>query len=262
MTAERADLGVVPWRRGDDELAAALTRWADATGRGVITDVRSPASGMANETVLFRLDGDPLVARLAPLPGSHPTFPTYDLDFQRRVMQLVRARTSVPVPRVVHLEESNEWFGVPFLVIEAVDGVVPGDNPPYVFDGWLARASDAEQRRLEESSIRVLVELHQIEDDGDTTAFLRPRAPGATRARPAPGVPARVLRLGVRGHTRARRRACPRRARRHDPGQRSHGVELGRQPDRQHPLPRLRAGGRARLGDGDGGPGRRSTSDG
>ena len=180
MTAERAGMGEVPWRRGADELGAALARWAEATDRGVITDVRAPASGMANETVLFRLDGDPLVARLAPLPGSHPTFPTYDLDFQRRVMQLVQARTSVPVPGVVHLEESNEWFGAPFLVIEAVDGIVPGDNPPYVFDGWLAHASDTEQRRLEESSIRVLVELHQIEDDGDATAFLRPNAPGAT----------------------------------------------------------------------------------
>ena len=180
MTAERAGLAEVPWRRDADELGAALARWAAATDRGVITDVRAPASGMANETVLFRLDGDPLVARLAPLPDSHPTFPTYDLDLQRRVMQLVQAHTSVPVPGVVHLEESTEWFGVPFLVIEAVDGVVPGDNPPYVFDGWLARASDAEQRRLEESSIRVLVELHQIEDDGDTTAFLQPSAPGDT----------------------------------------------------------------------------------
>ena len=83
-----------------------------------VSDVRMPESGMANDTVMFRLDGEALVARLAPAPGSaYPTFRTYDLGFQRRVIELVRARTKVPVPEIVHLEESESWIDAPFMVI-------------------------------------------------------------------------------------------------------------------------------------------------
>jgi aminoglycoside phosphotransferase (APT) family kinase protein len=169
-----------PWRRETHDVALALVRWAAASDRGPVTDVYAPASGMANETVLFRLAGEPLVARLAPGPGSpFPTFPNYDLDYQRRVMELVQQRTAQPVPKVVHLEKSDEWLGAPFLLLEAVEGVVPGDNPPYVFGGWLAEATEQERRLLEESSIRVLVDLHTIEDQG-ATEFLRRSGDGET----------------------------------------------------------------------------------
>src|SRR5262249_21193064 len=98
-----------PWRRSPEGLAAGLGAWARSFrgARATVADVRTPASGMANDTVLFTLDGEGLVARLAPAPDSqYPTFPTFDLDFQRRVIDLVRARTSVPAPDVVHLETS------------------------------------------------------------------------------------------------------------------------------------------------------------
>lgn len=178
--SERAE-SVIPWRRDIDEVADALARWSASTGRGSVSDVRAPASGMANETLLFSIDGRPFAARLAPRPGSpFPTFPTYDLEAQRRVMDLVQERTSVPVPRVELLETSDEWLGAPFLVLDAVDGVVPGDNPPYVFAGFLVDATDDERLRLEESSIGALVELHTVVDDGEATAFLRPAFPGAS----------------------------------------------------------------------------------
>jgi aminoglycoside phosphotransferase (APT) family kinase protein len=137
---------------------------------------------MANDTVLFRLDGGPLVARLAPEPSSpYPTFPTFDLESQRRVIEIVRARTDVPVPEVVHYEASPEWLGVPFLVSRAVDGVVPSDSPPYLVDpkGWFLRGTPDDWRRLERSTIAVLARLHRIVDD-DTTAFLRPASEGTT----------------------------------------------------------------------------------
>lgn len=181
--SEQEPASTTPWRRDPAELAAGLTRWA-RTQRGPraeVTDVRAPDSGMANETILFRLDGDPLVARLAPMAGTpYPVFPTFDLELQRRCMDLVRQRTSVPVPEAVHLEPSDEWLGVPFLVLRAVDGIVPSDNPPYVFTGWLLDASDAERRRLEERSIAVLVELHTITPDDEDLSFLAPAARGDT----------------------------------------------------------------------------------
>ena len=174
-----------PWRRDPAQIAAGLAAWARAF-RGpdaAVTDVRAPDSGMANDTVLFRLDGEPLVARLAPAPESPcPTFPVYDLGFQQRVIELVRSRTDVPVPEIVHLETSDTALGVPFIVVRAIDGVVPSDNPPYLIDpdGWFLRGTPEQWKRFETSTIEVLTKLHTIADDGAETAFLRPDAPGDT----------------------------------------------------------------------------------
>jgi aminoglycoside phosphotransferase (APT) family kinase protein len=142
-----------------------------------------PDSGMANDTVLFRLDEEALVARLAPSPESaYPTFPKFDLDLQRRVIELVRSRTKVPVPEIVHLEESDSWLGAPFLVTRAVEGLVASDNPPYLLDpsGWFLQGTAADRKRLEASTIRVMVQLHRIDANDEATAFLRSGHPGET----------------------------------------------------------------------------------
>jgi aminoglycoside phosphotransferase (APT) family kinase protein len=175
----------VPWRREPAGIEAALIEWARAQRGGAVslTDLRAPDSGMANDTVLFTLDGEPLVARLAPAPGSpYATFPTFDLEFQKRAIELVRTRTSVPVPEIVHFERSEEWLGAPFLIVRAVDGVVPSDNPPYLIDpnGWFLQGTPEQWVRFERSTIDVLVQLHQVVDDGDDTAFLHWDAVGAT----------------------------------------------------------------------------------
>jgi aminoglycoside phosphotransferase (APT) family kinase protein len=174
-----------PWRSDPAVLQVRLAEWARSMrgDRAVVADVDAPSSGMQNDTVLFTLDGERLVARLAPSPDSvFPTFRRYDLELQGRVMQLVWARTTVPVPEVVHLEQSPEWFGVPFLVMRAVEGSVASDNPPYLMDpgGWFLQGTPEQQQRFEESTIDVLVRLHQIRDD-DQTAFLRLDEPGETR---------------------------------------------------------------------------------
>ncbi|HEX5097019.1 MAG TPA: phosphotransferase family protein [Acidimicrobiia bacterium] len=173
-----------PWRRDASRIEAGLAAWA-REWRGAatkLTDVRMPGSGMANDTVLFRLDGDALVARLAPAADSfYPTFPTFDLDLQKRAMDLVRARTEVPAPEVVHLEASTEWLDVPFMVVRAIEGEVASDNPPYLMDpsGWFLRGTPDDWQRLETSTIDVFVQLHCIVDGVDTE-FLRVDAPGET----------------------------------------------------------------------------------
>jgi aminoglycoside phosphotransferase (APT) family kinase protein len=174
-----------PWRRSPTEIEVALQRWArDRRSESArLRDVRTPQSGMANDTVMFVLDDEPLVARLAPHPDApYSTFPTFDLELQRRVIELVRDRTDVPVPEVVHLEESVDYVGVPFLVVRAVDGEVPGDNPPYLIDpsGWFLRGTPDQWATLERETIDVLVRLHRIADDSDATAFLRPEQAGPT----------------------------------------------------------------------------------
>jgi aminoglycoside phosphotransferase (APT) family kinase protein len=180
--SEVQEAGTTPWRRDADRLHAALSAWARAGGRGAVHDIRMPDSGMANDTVLFRLDDEPLVARLAPAPDSrYATFPDFDLEAQRRVIDLVRERTSVPAPDVVHLEASAEWLGVPFMVVRAVEGNVPNDNPPYLLDpnAWFLQGGPEDWQRLERSTIAVFVQLHTIDDDDDT-AFLRVDTDGET----------------------------------------------------------------------------------
>jgi len=177
-------LGDTPWRRSPEELQAGLTAWAEALrgAHATISDFRVPQSGMANDTILFHLDDEPLVARLSPSPAApYPTFPQYDLHLQRDVMELVWTKTDVPVPEVVHLEEVDHWLGVPFLVVRQIAGEVPSDNPNYLTDdtGWFLRGSADDLRRFEESTIEVLARLHTIPDD-DAAAFLRPGTPGAT----------------------------------------------------------------------------------
>ncbi len=110
------------------------------------------------------------------------TFPAFDLELQRKVIELVRERTDVPVPEIVHLEESEDYVGVPFLVVRAVDGEVAGDNPPYLLDpnGWVLQGTPEQWALLEHGTIDVLVRLHRIADDGTTTAFLHPEQAGPT----------------------------------------------------------------------------------
>ena len=175
---------MTPWRRDAAAVQAGLAEWAAAwRGAGTrVSGVKMPESGMANDTVMFHMDGDALVARLAPAPGSpYPIFPTYDLERQQRVIELVRARTDVPVPEVVHFERSAEWLGAPFLVTRVVEGVVASDNPPYLVDpnGWFLQGTPEQWDRFEASTIDVLARLHRIAGD-EATAFLQCRAPGRT----------------------------------------------------------------------------------
>ncbi|MFN8025577.1 MAG: phosphotransferase [Acidimicrobiia bacterium] len=256
------DMTATPWRRSPAELQAGLTAWAEALrgASATISDFRTPQSGMANDTILFRLDGEPLVARLSPAPDApYPTFPQYDLHLQRDVIELVWTKTDVPVPEVVHLEEVDHWLGVPFIVVRQIDGVVPSDNPPFLTDadGWFLQGTPDDWKRFEESTISVLARLHTVPDD-DAAALLRPAHPRYRR--PAAELPARVLRLGTGGARDPADGAGVREARRHAAGQRHLGPQLGRQPRRQHHLPRLRTGRRARLGDGDRRAAARSTS--
>ena len=117
-----------PWRRDPEELADGLSRWvARAMGPGkVVRDVAAPGNGMSSETVLFEVqDGsgsERYVARLAPLPELYPVFPEYDLELQRRCMDLVRTNTDVPAPEVPYSETDPSWLGTPFIVMKRIDG--------------------------------------------------------------------------------------------------------------------------------------------
>jgi aminoglycoside phosphotransferase (APT) family kinase protein len=147
-----------------------------------LDEVGAPAgTGMSSETLLFsvrRAGGAPerYAARLAPDPATAPVFPEYDLDLQRRCMELVRAETDVPVPATPWYEPDPRWLGTPFLVMERMDGVAPTDVPPYVFGGWVCDATPEQRARMESAAVGVLAALHELTPERCDLAFLdRPR---------------------------------------------------------------------------------------
>ena len=179
------------------QLRVDLERWlAGRLGEGA--DPRVPelhgtsANGMSSETLLFDATwnegGTPtsgqLVARVAPDARDVPVFPTYDLERQFRVIQLVGELSAVPVPGVRWCENDPSVLGAPFFVMDRVDGEVPPDVMPYSFgDSWLFHASPDEQRRLQDSTVETLVQLHAIDRPTERFDFVEFDEPGDSHLR-------------------------------------------------------------------------------
>jgi aminoglycoside phosphotransferase (APT) family kinase protein len=173
--------------RDAEQLRRDLERWLIGTlGSGRAPEVldlhATSANGMSSETILFdarwteagREEEHGLVARIAPGTDDVPVFPTYDLTRQFEVIRLVGDRTRVPVPPVFWNEPAPDAVGSPFFVMGRVDGEVPPDVMPYTFgDNWLYDASPADQRRLQDESVRVLAELHSLSADDEAFEFLQ-----------------------------------------------------------------------------------------
>jgi aminoglycoside phosphotransferase (APT) family kinase protein len=175
-------------------LRTGLQRWLHqrhpAGAAATIVDFDAPSTnGMSSETILVTVEWDDggrqrerLVVRLSPDAAAVPVFPTYDLDKQFRVMQLVGERSPVPVPPMRWHEPSNEWLGSPFLVMGHIDGLVPPDMMPYVFGSWLTEATPEQRRTLQHATVAVLADLHAM-PTGAHCAFLEYDVEGATPLR-------------------------------------------------------------------------------
>ncbi|MEZ5245505.1 MAG: phosphotransferase family protein [Acidimicrobiales bacterium] len=169
------------------ELQTRVRAWLDEKVDATVEvgEVTSPeGSGMSSETLLFDATWDgtthALVARVEPDTADVPVFPTYDLELQYRVMELVGDRSDVPVPRTRWYESDPTPLGAPFFVMDRMTGRVPADIPPYLMDGWLSAATPAEQRALQDASVKILADLHGISIEGLDTAFLDTPAAGPT----------------------------------------------------------------------------------
>jgi aminoglycoside phosphotransferase (APT) family kinase protein len=153
---------------------------------------------MSSETLLFDASWDAadggnagdgarvtgrFVARLCPDTSAYPVFPTYDMGKQARVMRLVGARTTAPVPTVRWDEPDDAPLGAPFFVMDRVDGQVPPDVMPYTFDGsWLTDATPEQRARLQARSVETLAAVHGVAA-GPDTAFLELDVAGETPLR-------------------------------------------------------------------------------
>ena len=183
-------------RRDPVELQQRLEAWLctrlPSGAEPRISTLEVPASnGMSSETVLFEATwregtstrAQALVARVAPDMSAVPVFPVYDLARQFTVMQSVAASTAVPLPELFWCEPDSRPLGAPFFVMQRVEGQVPPDVMPYNFGSWLSQASPAEQRRLQDATVRVLADLHGIPDAERRFAFLQSGGEGSALGR-------------------------------------------------------------------------------
>ncbi len=183
----------LPSRRDYDELRARLGKWLAARlpddARPRISEISIPeGSGNSSETLMFDAHwteagesrGGRYVARTSPDMSDWPVFPQYDLELQHACLRMVARHSDVPVPGAPWIELDPGHIGSPFLVMERVDGIVPTDNPPYVFGGWVADASPEQRARLQRASVDVLARLHAIDLSAADAAFLDRPEYGAT----------------------------------------------------------------------------------
>jgi aminoglycoside phosphotransferase (APT) family kinase protein len=174
------------------ELPAALVEWlaprlapreGETFGEAPLEGLRlieasRPAAGQSNDTVLFiatwtssggtsiRRD---LVLRRQPV-GQH-IFLAPDVAREARVLAGLASAVGVPVPLVLGYESDPDVLGVPFFVMEHVEGRVPLARPSIHLVGWLPALSAEERRSMWESALDVMVAVHAV-DWRSTHAFL------------------------------------------------------------------------------------------
>jgi aminoglycoside phosphotransferase (APT) family kinase protein len=180
--------------RDPEDLRESLTSWLATTlGPDAQPEVLklwgTSATGMSSETILLdarwtengSTDSHALVARMAPDATDVPVFPNYDLKRQFDVIRLAGERTEIPVPKTYWLEQDAAAAGTPFFVMERIEGEVPQDVMPYTFgDNWLFDATPADQRRLQDTTVATIAELHTLPASDPAAAFLTFDEPGDT----------------------------------------------------------------------------------
>lgn len=148
---------------------ARLARWLEArTGaeRVEVGELTIPGlSGFSNETLLFDAtwggDVHPLAIRVE--PSGHTVFPSTAFDAQVQVMQALGAEGSVPVPAVLWFDKDTDVLGARFVVMERVEGQVPGDSPSYHADGWMPALDPPARRRVWESGLDTMAAIHRLD---------------------------------------------------------------------------------------------------
>lgn len=181
----------------DDEalrarLKAYLAEQLPSHARPEVSEISSPsASGMSSETLLFDVmstseDGtrqpSSFVGRMPPSAKDIPTFPSYDMAMQAKVMRLA-AGAGVPVPAVRWLETDPNVLGAPFFIMEREVGRVPADVPTYVAEGWVFDATSAERRALQDSTVGAIAKIHSIDVEANDVDFLEFAVEGDTPLR-------------------------------------------------------------------------------
>jgi aminoglycoside phosphotransferase (APT) family kinase protein len=126
-------------------------------------------AGFSAETILFeasyRMNGErverPLVLRRQ-ISGQEFTFDA-SLITQARTMDALRTRTSLPVPGVIGMVETESPFGAPFIIMERLPGRIVPQLPNYHRESWLAALDLPERTAVWERGIRAIAAVNRVD---------------------------------------------------------------------------------------------------
>jgi aminoglycoside phosphotransferase (APT) family kinase protein len=134
---------------------AAVEAFLDAHGIGSGPAQASRiGDGASNLTYLIEREGARVVLRRPPPPPLPPS--AHDMVREARV-QIGLGRAGVRVPRVLAVCDDEAVLGVPFYVMEEIDGVIIADQLPEALE------HDEERRRLGFELVDALVDLHAVD---------------------------------------------------------------------------------------------------
>lgn len=126
----------------------------------LIRERRPKGGGWSNDTLIVVVaPGEQVVLRMR--PDGAAMFPDYDLGRECRLLDLLSADGTVPVPQVLGADLAGEVLGRPLIAMRFVAGRVPADDrPSFAEAGWLFDAAPETQRRFHEQLIAQLAALH------------------------------------------------------------------------------------------------------
>jgi aminoglycoside phosphotransferase (APT) family kinase protein len=125
----------------------------EGLGQGPIT-ATPIGEGASNLTYLLERSGTRVVLRRPPPPPLPPS--AHDVVREARI-QLALGPVGVRVPKVLALCEDDSILGVPFYLMEELEGMVVSDELPSAVD------TPDERRRLGEELLDGLVQLHAVD---------------------------------------------------------------------------------------------------
>ena len=150
------------------EGGARARGWPAKLGEPVeITEWRRHAEGFSWQTYTFRAGAEAFAVRREPEDG---LLAPYDIEGQYRLHEALLRLGGVPVPGLRWLELDPSVLGMPFYVMDLVDGHVPVQWKP---DDPIAFPDEAARRFVGEQFVDALAAIHALDW----------RATGAGRAR-------------------------------------------------------------------------------
>jgi aminoglycoside phosphotransferase (APT) family kinase protein len=132
-------------------LEAFLDRHGIGAGR---VEAERIGEGHSNFTFLVRREGARVVLRRPPRPPLPPS--AHDVLREARLLRALE-RTPVRVPRVLAVGDDESVLGVPFYVMEEIEGSVITTDVPGPVD------TEQGRRQVSEELVDALVELHEVD---------------------------------------------------------------------------------------------------
>ena len=138
---------------------------AHGIGSGPV-HARRIGAGQSNVTFRIKRKGSDVVLRRGPRPPLPPS--THDMVREARIQSLL-APLGVPVPKILAVCADEHVLGVPFYLMDHVDGDVITDAIPAHLD------TAAGRRATSEAAVDMLVRLHSVDaESGEIAGIGRP----------------------------------------------------------------------------------------